>query len=246
MAAGDAMTDALGILIPVHDSEGRIWDFTVCYANQAAVSFTGRPASALIGRHLLELAPKLRHIGLFDLLVRSYERRTPIERELPLAIPGKDDQRVAIRAHPVDDALVLVVQDMTEQARRTRQRDDLLERHSQIGSITRDVIWEWDIAADRLTIGSTLLGLPPGAPVAARTWWSEGVHPEDRAGFDTMLQQLTSGQSDEWAGTYRFRHADGSYRLVLDRRRVLRDVDRRPVHMIGTLSDLSDVSAPQP
>jgi PAS domain-containing protein len=243
MAAGDSLTDALGILVPVRDSDGHIWDFTVRYANPAAGMFAGKPAAELIGRRLLELTPKLRHIGLFDVLVWGCEHRTQVERELPLARTGQDERRVSVRAHPMDGAMVVILQDKTEQARRSRQRDALLEHHRLVGSVTEDVVWEWDIPGDRLSIGNTLMGLPPGSPVSATTWWSEGLHPEDRQAFDAMLHQLTTGAADSWAGTYRYRHADGRYRLVLDRRQVLRDVDRRPVRMIGTLSDLSGISS---
>jgi PAS domain-containing protein len=242
MAAGDSLQDALGILVPLVDDDGGICDFRIRYANPAAATFAGLTTATIIGCRLLDLAPKLRQIGLFEVLASACLHQNPVEREIPLAMPGRDEQRVTVRARPVDGVMVVVIKDATELARARRETEDLLEHYRMVGSVTQDVLWDWDIPGDRLSIGSTLMGLPPGSPVAVTTWWSEGLHPEDRSAFDAMLQQLTTGVVDTWAGIYRFRHADGSYRLVLDRRRVLRDVDRRPVRMIGTLSDLTGMA----
>lgn len=249
MAAGDSLSHALGILAPDVDSDGTIQDFLIRYANPAAVAFVGIPVEKLIDGRLLELAPILRQIGLFEVLASACVHHTPVEREIPLAMPGRADRRATVRARPVDGVMVVVIEDATEAGRRRRDTEDRLDRCRMIGAVTRDVLWQWDTTVDRLTLESvdaTLFGHRPDAMTPALAWWCDCLHPDDLPAFRPVIASLTAGTADSWAGTYRFRGVDGHYRPVLDRRQVIRDVDRRSLRMIGSLSDLSAMESLSP
>ncbi len=52
---------------------------------------------------------------------------------------------------------------------------------------------------------------------------------------------MIDGDGLVWTDEYRFQRADGSYALVFDRGRVIRDSYGRPLRMIGALLDMSQL-----
>jgi PAS domain S-box-containing protein len=70
-------------------------------------------------------------------------------------------------------------------------------------------------------------------------WWCERVHPEDRARVrDGIDERLAAGRA-AYAAEYRFRHADGSYRVLEERGRVRYDDEGAPRRLVGALRDVT-------
>jgi len=65
------------------------------------------------------------------------------------------------------------------------------------------------------------------------------VHPEDRARVDAKLEAFFASDELEWQDTYRFRRGDGGWAQVLDRGRLSRDEDGRPLRMVGGMVDIT-------
>jgi PAS domain S-box-containing protein len=81
-----------------------------------------------------------------------------------------------------------------------------------------DGSWEWDIAADRVTLSPRLcgmLGLPAQALVTNSAGLADLVHPEDRPTMAEVAGQALNGIVDGFRNRLRFRHADGGYRHIL-------------------------------
>ena len=78
------------------------------------------------------------------------------------------------------------------------------------------------------------------APDSTATWRSR-VHPEDLAPMLAALSAHLKGSSPGYECEFRLRAADGSYRWVLSRGRVVeRDAQGQALRAVGTLTDLTD------
>ena len=105
---------------------------------------------------------------------------------------------------------------------------------------TRDGLWDWDVASRRVFFSegyAKLLGLTPQALGDTREDWAERLHPDDQ---ERALHALNPEFGEQqYENTYRLRHADGSYRWIHSRGRLLRDEQGQPQRFIGIASDIT-------
>ncbi len=117
------------------------------------------------------------------------------------------------------------------------------ERFRLAARATNDVIWDWDLASDHIEWNesiTTVFGYSPESVPRTSAQFGEAVHPDDRERvLKTVDMILTSGE-EHIVDEYRFRRANGTYAVVLDRSFVVRDSRGRPVRMIGAMLDVSD------
>jgi len=111
---------------------------------------------------------------------------------------------------------------------------------------TRDVVWELDLAEQRVvwseSMGRVLGYRPEGPDTPPNTplkWWSERIHPEDRAGVLKGLFEAVEEGKASWSDEYRFRRADGTYAFIFDRGFVRRDAEGRACSMVGSMVDVT-------
>ncbi|PYE53483.1 GAF domain-containing protein [Deinococcus yavapaiensis] len=117
------------------------------------------------------------------------------------------------------------------------------DRYRVLLTVTNDAVWDWQLHEDLVTWNegiSNLFGYALHAKETTGEWWKDHIHPHDRSRVLSGIDAALEGSVDEWRDEYRFRRADGSYALVLDRGQVLRGVDGRAVRMIGGMTDLSE------
>ena len=105
---------------------------------------------------------------------------------------------------------------------------------------TRDGLWDLDIATQRVFYSdsySALLGLDNTALGNTREQWAEYLHPDDR---ERVMRKIEINlHLNHYQNTYRMRHADGSYRWIQSRGRLLYDIDGKPMRFIGIASDIT-------
>jgi len=104
----------------------------------------------------------------------------------------------------------------------------------------------WDLDPREQTVHyspqwKAMLGYDDRDERDSTTTWRSRVHPDD---LDPMLQALQAHLEDRSAAyekEFRLRAADGHYRIVLSRGRVVaRDDTGRALRVVGTLTDLTD------
>lgn len=105
-------------------------------------------------------------------------------------------------------------------------------------------LWDWDLATDRVTYSTEWkrqLGHAEDEISDSFEEWASRVHPDDLeptvAGFRSFLADPRARYEAE----HRLRHRDGSYRWILARADVVRDAAGRPVRMIGSHVDITDL-----
>jgi PAS domain S-box-containing protein len=70
-------------------------------------------------------------------------------------------------------------------------------------------------------------------------FWMGGIHPDDRDALMATLSAFFDGREEAWSGEYRFRCPDGSYAFVFDRGYVVRDVEGKPLRMVGAMMNIT-------
>nr|WP_297350613.1 PAS domain-containing sensor histidine kinase [uncultured Caldimonas sp.] len=105
-------------------------------------------------------------------------------------------------------------------------------------------VWDLDVRAEQVHYPpqwKARLGYDPSdAPDSTATWRAR-VHPDDLQPMVAALHAHLEGRVSGYEHEFRLRAADGSYRWVLSRGRVVeRDAQGRATRAIGTLTDMTD------
>ncbi len=118
------------------------------------------------------------------------------------------------------------------------------ERFQFVARATNDAIWDRDLATDRMWWNEAvqvLFGYRAGEIGPRAYWWEQNIHPEDRDRVTSGLQWAVEHNKTVWFDEYRFLRRDSSFAHVLDRGFILYSSDGRPVRMIGSMFDISEL-----
>ena len=102
-------------------------------------------------------------------------------------------------------------------------------------------VWEWDMATDVLgdiDEGERMLGYPLNTLGHTQGDWDRIIHPDDKALIDKAFGAHVRGEVPMYRVVYRARAADGEWRWVEERGRIVEwDRKGRPTRMFGTQTD---------
>jgi len=105
-------------------------------------------------------------------------------------------------------------------------------------------LWDWRISEDAIVYDApyeAMLGYAPGDAPRSIQEWELSIHPDDRAEAMRRLRDHLDGRSPHYESTHRLRTADGGWKWMFDRGKVVRrDDDGRPLRMVGTHRDVSE------
>jgi len=85
-----------------------------------------------------------------------------------------------------------------------------------------------------------LFGLPDGALNGDRTAFLSRIHPEDLVVKERRLAELFARREPYSAGELRVQHADGSWRWIATRGRIVYANDGTPVRVVGSFGDITE------
>lgn len=214
----------------------------VLYANPAMAGMLGWSPDELVGRRILDLvAPE--DVSALGAKLREF---TDAPRELRAM--HRDGRRVPVETRgrdlvaPEGRARVTVVRDLTRHIEAARALRESHQRFGLVARATNDLVYDWDCQTGSIVWNEVLhehWGVPREGPLDFR-FWSDQVHPDDRARIDASLDAVLASTTDGWTAEYRFRHADGTWREVFDRGLLMRDAEGRATRMIGVMTDVTE------
>jgi diguanylate cyclase (GGDEF)-like protein/PAS domain S-box-containing protein len=106
-----------------------------------------------------------------------------------------------------------------------------------------DMIWDWDVAADRVFTSAeteAILGLKTGSLAGAAATWLEVLHPLDRDRFRATLDGIVEQRRGRVAEDFRMRTSDGHYVWFALRARPVVGTDGEVIRLVGTLTDVTE------
>jgi diguanylate cyclase (GGDEF)-like protein/PAS domain S-box-containing protein len=161
------------------------------------------------------------------LVVQDYEDRNKYsQHDVEFLTSVADQIALAIERKQAEVAL-----------RRSQERFELVTR------ATSDAIWDWNLATNELWWNEgfqKLFGYSAETVGSDIESWTGRLHPDDLDRVvDAIHSHIDSGNNN-WSDEYRFRRADGSYAVVIDRGYVVHDDNGIPVRMLGSMMDVSE------
>ena len=105
-------------------------------------------------------------------------------------------------------------------------------------------VWDWDVRSGRVLFSvrwCEMLGYRHEDVAPVLESWRDKVHPDDLPWVMDIIQEHLDNKTDLFETVHRMRHADGSWRWILDRGKVVeRDSAGQPTRAIGTHLDVTE------
>ncbi|MDZ7772189.1 MAG: PAS domain S-box protein [Balneolaceae bacterium] len=137
----------------------------------------------------------------------------------------------------------IVFRDVTGRRETEQQLKESLNRFHYATKATYDAIWDWDLRSDYIHWGEgfeNLFGHDLESLPEDSSSWTNHIHHDDREWVYDSIREAIEGDHSRWFEEYRYRKADGSYRMVEDRGYIIRDEDGEAVRMIGAMRDVTE------
>lgn len=131
--------------------------------------------------------------------------------------------------------------DITERKQHQQALKDSEARLQVAGQVAYDLIYEWDVATDRLQWFGNIdgfLGFEPGEISENIEAWLSLIHPEDRQAMREAVE-LHRVSTQELNYEYRIQAKDGSYQYWSDRALPITNSTSRPQHWIGVCRNIT-------
>jgi PAS domain S-box-containing protein len=199
-------------------------DGTYVYVNQAFVQLVGASSEAeIVGKTALSFVDPAYHDTLRERLARlSAGQSVPYTRMKYHRVDGSslDVEAAALpMRYGNRDAVQVIARDITDRVRAEEELQAREARLQLLASGTHEAIWEWSPERQELWTNDAcrrMLGATSD-PDAFFEAWRARVHPEDLQKASAAVTRGAIGATETWRYEYRFRHADGTYGVVLDR-----------------------------
>ncbi|PRY09863.1 PAS domain S-box-containing protein [Pontibacter ummariensis] len=133
--------------------------------------------------------------------------------------------------------------DISKHKARERQLAEANERFQRIALATNDVVWDWNLEDNMIWWNEgykTLFGYEESEIDPTVASWLNFVHPEDLQQIESSIYAVIHNGGELWEGTYRFRCADGSYKLILDKGFVIHNSKGAATRMVGAMVDITE------
>jgi PAS domain S-box-containing protein len=139
-------------------------------------------------------------------------------------------------------ALIFLVQEII---REVKKRVYTSEERLQLAlEGARDGLWDWDIGSGNVYFSSQwkgMLGYGEDELENSYMTWSKLLHPEDSARTMELVQRCAEGVIPRFETEFRLRHKEGRWVPILSRGASVRDEEGKPIRMVGTHADLSNL-----
>src|SRR6201995_5261197 len=119
-----------------------------------------------------------------------------------------------------------------------------IERRALALTGSGDLIWDWDVAADKVFTSpetEALLGLKRGALEGPAAKWLEVLHPLDQDRFRAALDSVLDQRRGRLVQDFRLRTPDGHFMWFALKARPVVGSDGEVARVIGTLTDVTDL-----
>ncbi|MEO5346648.1 MAG: PAS domain S-box protein [Magnetococcus sp. YQC-9] len=244
------ITEALPDAIVSVASDGRI-----VFWNQAAEKIFGRSRAEVIGQPMSFLVPerfrKSHERGME--MIRATGAPMPLGRTFEAFGSHRDGTEfpieVSISSWVDGDGELFFAAVLRDVSERKRASDTLRKSRESLAKaqeLAHVGSWEWEVMTDHLSWSDEvfrIFGMRPGEGVTNYAAFETAIHPEDRLRVREAVNRSLESAGVPYVMEHRIVRPDGSIRVVVEVGEVRRDENGRPVHMVGTIQDITERKA---
>ena len=106
-----------------------------------------------------------------------------------------------------------------------------------------DGLWDWNIQTNEVYYSpryKSMLGYENHEFSNSYDGWEKHVHPEDLLRIKEEIKAVILGEKSALESVVRVQHKDGNYLWILNRGKIISDVDGRVTRMVGTHVDITE------
>ncbi|MCS6988152.1 MAG: PAS domain S-box protein [Chloroherpetonaceae bacterium] len=214
---------------------------TLLFTDGTEYQRLGIDAGCLIGRNLFDIYPEREGRIIAEHLEKAFKGETT-NFEVHL---GDDDYFYILspirEENGAIERILVITQNITERKQADRLLRENEERYRLVLEQTGQLVYDWDMLANRLKWAGAierLTGYAPEEHQITLDEWANNIHPEDRERATRLLEEtLKSGAP--YRAEYRYRRKDGSYFWVEDNGVYLKDSSGKTVRMLGAMKDIT-------
>lgn len=225
-----------GIVITNMDGE-------IIEVNKSIKEMIGFEEAELIGHHIVEFLPEddmeLLPLRITDLMQGKsllYERRL-IKKDGTILDVELNSKMASTHT------LIGFIRDITERKKAASELKKSKERFELIAEVTSDVIWDHDFNSN-ITWGNknlyALYGAEPESVAISFEMFINQIHPDERAGIKLRLDKAIKNRVSNVVEQFRFKVADGTYRIFTDRSYIKYTDDGQPIRILGAMMDITE------
>jgi PAS domain S-box-containing protein len=138
-------------------------------------------------------------------------------------------------------ARLAIIIDRTNELRSLYAMKESIAKFDIVAKATSDAIWDLDMQSGRMIWNrgfKDIFGYKK--LVYNELWWRSKVHQDDLTEISSKFEQMIGKRQNKLSLQYRFKKADGSFCVVLDRSFLLFDEAGQPFRMIGSMQDITE------
>lgn len=183
-----------------------------------------------------------------SIINEAYQTKQSFEFEHRIVLPNKKIRILHGKGKVISDeagnvkAMLGTSQDITERKKADQALHRSDERFRAVSAATSDVVYDIDLQTNTMWFNDALnteYNYPQRRTLYTPDWRLNHIHADDRERVKASIEALLDRQDKTWVSEYRFRLHDGTYIDIRDRAFVLRDTDRKPIRIIGSMLDIS-------
>ena len=171
----------------------------------------------------------------------------PEEYAVTILKEGANDYILKDRPHRLISAITEAIKKQKAIADKIKAEEELKkinERLRLVGKATADAIWDWNLQTNEVTRGEgfeILFGYKLKEIGTDLNSLSGNIHPEDKEMIMESIHEIVMSKNDNWSREYRYRKADGTYSIVMDKGIVIRDENGKAYRMVGAMQDITHI-----
>ena len=230
-----------GVAIFEAVDDGR--DFAFRGINPAGERIASVLREQVFGRRLTEVFPGVVDMGLLAVLERVWKSG---ESELFPAVFYQDQRIAGWRENFIyrlpEGEVVAIFDDVTARMQAQEALWESEQRWKFALEGAGNGVWDWNVATGEAFHSDQykrLLGYGPAELEDSYENWAGRLHPEDKPGVLSSLQDCLEGKTSSHEARFRMRCREGAWKWMQGRGMVVcRSPEGRPLRMIGTLTDI--------
>ncbi|RZK19027.1 MAG: PAS domain S-box protein [Flavobacterium sp.] len=213
--------------------------------NEAAIKSYGYAREEFMSMSILQIRPA-EDIPIVTQILKSksFEENTRRSSVRHLKKDGEViDVFVQGNSVSFDDkkARLVMAIDRTVELQSRKAMEESIARFDIVSKATSDAVWDLDVKTGEMIWNhgiEQIFGYHKSN--YDFDWWRSKVHPNDLADLSAKFDKRVDRHEERVSVEYRFMHADGKYRCVLDRSFVLFNSEGQPTRVIGSMQDITD------